>query len=321
MSLSNAAVERLRDAIERPALPKRYVLGDVIGRGGMGVVWRARDLALNRDVAVKVIAPHLSDDTFSARLKREAHILARLEHPGIVPVHDVGVLEDGRAWYVMQLVRGTRLDVAARTIGSRGELLRIVERLCDTIAYAHAHHVVHRDLKPSNVMLGPFGEVLVLDWGVARERSVADTAAPADQPRAQLPSRGDDVITHGGTVLGTPGYMAPEQAAGLAADERSDVYGLGAILRDLCAVHQDPLPRPLAAIRDRATAENPSERYESPIELRDDIRRFLDGARVVAHQETVVEAVRRIASAYRTPIVLVLAYLVMRVAILLWRGV
>jgi serine/threonine protein kinase len=320
-SLSNEAVKRLRDAIERPALPERYALADVIGRGGMGVVWRARDLALERDVAVKVIAPHLVDESFSARLQREAHILARLEHPGIVPVHDVGVLEDGRAWYVMQLVRGTRLDVAAHAIDSRGELLRIVERLCDTIAFAHAQHVVHRDLKPGNVMLGPFGEVLVLDWGVARERRVAAEDAPLEHRPLHAASPTDDVITHGGIVLGTPGYMSPEQAAGLAADERSDVYGLGAILRDLCAVHGEPLPRPLASIRDRATAENPSERYDSPLALRDDIRRFLDGARVVAHRETILESIQRLGSVYRTPILLVLAYLVMRIAILLWRGV
>jgi serine/threonine protein kinase len=284
----------------------------------MGVVWRAWDSILEREVAVKIIASHLVDESFTARLKREARILARLEHPGIVPVYDVGVLEDGRAWYVMRLVRGTRLDVAAKTIAGRGELLRIVERLCDTVAYAHSHHVVHRDLKPSNVMLGPFGEVLVLDWGVARERG--ESARPSTAPvRTSNPATGD-VVTHSGAVLGTPGYMSPEQAAGGTVDERSDVYGLGAIVRDLCAIHSLPVPRPLAAIRSRATAPNPAERYESPLALRDDIRRFLDGSRVMAHQENLFEATRRIGSAYRVPILLVLAYLVMRVAFLAWRG-
>jgi serine/threonine protein kinase len=319
MSLSNAALDRLRDAISRPVLPERFQLIEVIGQGGMGVVWRARDAVLDREVAIKVIAPHLVDEAFSARLKREARILARLAHPGIVPVYDVGVLDDGRAWYVMHLVKGTPLDVAARTMETRGELLRIVERLCDTVAFAHAQQVVHRDLKPSNVMLGPFGEVLVLDWGVAREGPGAVAATPRDH--ALAPARTtDDVVTHSGTILGTPGYMSPEQAAGGEADERSDVYGLGAILRDLCAVHPDPVPRPLAAIRDRATAANPAERYGSPPELRDDIRRFLDGARVLAHRENALEAARRIATTYRTPILLVLGYLVMRIAFLVWRG-
>jgi serine/threonine-protein kinase len=316
-SLSDSAVARLRDAIERPVLPERFELAEIIGRGGMGVVWRARDAIMERDVAVKVIAPHLLDESFSARLKREARILARLEHPGIVPVYDVGVLDDGRAWYVMRLVRGTRLDVAATTVETRGELLRIVERLCDAVAYAHAHHVVHRDLKPSNVMLGPFGEVLVLDWGVARDGGgatrVAATVMPADRATP------DEVITHSGAILGTPGYMSPEQAVGDEADERSDVYGLGAILRDLCTVHADPVPRPLAAIRDRALADDPKARYDSALALRDDIRRFLDGSPVSAYKESAFDVARRIASTHRAPILLVLAYLTMRMAFLLWR--
>ena len=318
MPLSDAAVARLRDAIDRPALPDRYEPLDVIGRGGMGVVWRARDTLLHRDVAVKVIASHLPGDELAARLTREARIVARLEHPGIVPVYDVGTLDDGRAWYVMRLVIGQRLDVAAAGSASRGDLLRIVERLCDTVAYAHAHGVVHRDLKPGNVMLGPFGEVLVLDWGIARERAgagAAESGALNTEPRAST----DEVVTHSGTVLGTPGYMSPEQAAGGEVDERSDVFGLGAILRDLLAVHLVALPRPLAAIRDRATALRADERYASPIALRDDLRRFLDGARVTAHRENALETVVRVARVYRTPLLLILTYVVMRAAFLFWR--
>jgi len=299
--LSDSAIGRLRETFERPEVPERYELLDVIGHGGMGVVWRARDALLGRDVAVKVIAPHLDGREYSTRLEREARILARLEHPGIVSVHDVGVLDDGRAWYVMRLVKGTRLDVAARASASRGELLRIVERLCDTLAYAHAHGVIHRDLKPGNIMLGPFGEVLVLDWGVAAESSAAGR-----EPRA---------------VVGTPGYMAPEQAAGLAVDERSDVFGLGAILRDMIAVHGEPAPRRLHSILTRATEASPGRRYQTAQELRDDVRRLLDGARVLAHKESVVETVARFFATYQAAILLVLAYLVMRLTILLWRGV
>jgi serine/threonine protein kinase len=315
--LSDAAVARLRDTLERPELPARYQPIEVIGRGGMGVVWRARDALLDRDVAVKVIASHLPSDELAARLTREARIVARLEHPGVVPVHDVGALDDGRAWYVMRLVAGQRLDVAASRIASRSELLRIVERLCETVAYAHAHGVVHRDLKPGNVMLGPFGEVLVLDWGIAREqRSTRDEVG---HPHAE--GSAADHVTQSGTVLGTPGYMSPEQATAGAVDERSDVFGLGAILRDLIAVHDEAAPRNLTAIRDRATAQAPNDRYASALELRDDIRRYLDGARVSAHRETAIETAGRLGRVYRTPLVLVLAYVVVRVAFLLWRRI
>lgn len=317
--LSDAAVNRLRDVMERPALPPRYQPVEVIGRGGMGVVWRARDSLLDRDVAVKVVAAHLFEGEFTLRLTREARILARLEHPGIVAVHDCGVLEDGRGWYVMRLVRGTRLDEAARSIATRAELLRVLERLCDTIAYAHAHGVLHRDLKPGNVMLGPFGEILVLDWGVASDR--AEDSSSARRGPGNVGTTNAPATTGAGTVLGTPGYMAPEQAAGGAADERSDVHGLGAILRDLCEVHDERVPRALAAIRDRALAADPAGRYRSVTALKDDIRLYLDGQPVSAHRENLLERATRFASTYQTPILLVLAYLVMRVAILLWRGV
>jgi len=120
-------------------------------------------------------------------------------------------------------------------------------------------------------------------------------------------------------VLGTPGYMSPEQAAGSVVDHRSDVFGLGAILRDLLSVHAEPIPRPLASIRDTATAADPSKRYQSPQALRDDIRRFLDGARVLAHRETSIEAAARLARVYRTPIALIGAYMLMRVGFLMWR--
>ncbi|MES2178411.1 MAG: serine/threonine-protein kinase [Gemmatimonadota bacterium] len=316
-SVSDAAVARLRAIIDRPTLPERYEVFDVIGRGGMGVVWKAADRLLGRDVAVKVIASQLTDTEINARLAREARILARLEHPGIVPVYDVGTLDDGRGWYVMRLVAGKDLQTAAPAITSRGELLRIVEQLCGIVAYAHAHGIVHRDLKPGNVMLGPFGEVLVLDWGIARELAGPRHAATGDAKRST--SAADDVVTGSGAVLGTPGYMSPEQARGQEADERADVFGLGAILRDLLRLHPDRIPRPLAAIERRATALDAGKRYGTPLELRDDIRRFLDGARVHAHQENALEAVARITRVYRAPILLIAAYVIMRMAFVWWR--
>lgn len=299
--LSSGAVARLRSELAVTPVPPRYRLLEVVGEGGMGVVWRAHDEELGRDVAVKLIAAHLHGDASLARLAREARILATLEHPGIVPVFDMGRGEDGTPWYVMRLVRGVRLDVAARDGRDRRDLLRIVEQLCETVAYAHAHGVAHRDLKPGNVMLGPFGEVLVLDWGVARDGVGASDFEP-------------------GVVIGTPGFMAPEQMAGEASDARSDIFGLGAILRELLRVH-GPVPRALRSIVERACAPDPAARYGSAMQLRDDLRRFAAGQRVLAHRESIVERVGRFIRTYRTPILLVLAYLVMRVTILIWRGI
>jgi serine/threonine protein kinase len=293
-------VTRLRASLSASPVPARYELIDVLGEGGMGLVWRARDSVLGRDVAIKVLAAHLDDTDLSSRLAREARILATLEHPGIVPVFDMGTGEDGTPWYAMRLVEGIPLDVAARDGRDCRSLLRIVEQLCDTVAYAHAHEVAHRDLKPRNVMIGPFGEVLVLDWGVAGD------ATPDFAP---------------GTVVGTPGFMAPEQGRGERGDARSDVFGLGAILREMLGVHSEPVPRALQSIVARACAESPAARYSSPLELRDDLRRFEAGERVTAHHESPFEALSRFVNTYRTPILLVLAYLVMRITILLWRGV
>jgi serine/threonine protein kinase len=296
----------------------------------MGVVWRARDLVLERDVAIKVLADHLDGEELTERLRREARILARLEHPGIVPVHDAGTLEDGRAWYAMRLVRGTALREAAASIPTLGQALRLTMQLAETVGFAHAQGVLHRDLTPGNVMLGPFGEVLVVDWGVASDRT-ATRPVPRDgqeglpEPvQSPVPGHGGAAaagITRHGTVLGTPGYMAPEQAAGLPADARSDVYGLGAILRDLLAARAERPPPPLRSIRDRALAGDPEARYPDALAFRDDLGRFLDGERVHAHREGPWETITRLGRQHRTAILLVSAYLLMRLIVLLWRGV
>ncbi len=313
--LSDAAVARISSQLLVPALPPRYQPITVIGRGGMGVVWRAHDHELDRDVAVKVLAEHVDGPGLVARLRRESRILARLEHPGVVAVHDAGVLDDGRPWYVMRLVRGQGLDTAAVRL-TRGDQLRVMARLAETIAFAHDRGVVHRDLTPRNIMLGPFGEVLVLDWGVARE-----SGQPEPDGRASTPGVDDTIVTDHGTVLGTPGYMAPEQAAGLPADHRSDIHGLGAILRDLLDAGGDPVPPALAAIRDRALAPDPAARYPDPLSFRDDLERFQDGEPVSAHRERLHERLGRIGWRYRTAILLVTGYLLMRLLVLLWRGI
>jgi len=296
----------------------RYELREEIGRGGMGVVYRAHDRELQRDVALKVLRAGADAGDLARRLHREARVLASLEHPGMVPVHDVGVLADGLGFYVMKLVRGRRLDQWAAGAPAMSERLRAFERICETVAFAHAHGVVHRDLKPGNVMLGAFGEVLVMDWGVAKVLSDAGVASAATAV---------DGETAAGTVLGTPGYMAPEQAAGdsRAIDARTDVYALGGLLHFLLAGSPPtagPLPRgtprPLAAIVQRCLAVARTERYASATDLAADVRAFQARDPVSAYPETPLRKARRIVSRYRVPIALVLTYMLIRVALIFW---
>ena len=187
--LDDGALDRLQEVARTDTVSHpRYQIGPLIASGGMGSVYQARDLLLDRDVAIKVLrgldpSPGLAD-----RLDQEARILARLDHPGLVPVHDAGVLDDGRPFYVMRLVRGKRLDHAvARAAPGLAERLRIFLKICEPVAFAHAQGIVHRDLKPANIMVGPYGEVLVLDWGIAKVRG---TAAPSPGPAA-TPATGD----------------------------------------------------------------------------------------------------------------------------------
>ena len=293
----------------------------------MGTVYRAFDRALEREVAVKVLRPGMTDPGTTARLEREARILARLEHPGIVPVHDAGILPDGRIYYVMKLIRGERLERVAQAVPT-AELLRLFLRICETVGFAHAQGIVHRDLKPSNVMVGSFGEVLVLDWGIARVTRDPETdgrAGPAAEAEAEAPRRDTgSPDTAPGTVLGTPGFMAPEQAQGWhhLVDARTDVYALGAILRAL--VQPEPaagrVPRALVSIWSRAMAAEPEQRYESAAALAADVARYLDGEPVQAHRESTVERAGRLFRKYQTAIVLVLTYLLIRFLFLAARG-
>ena len=317
--MADATVQHLRRVADWPDLPdERFEVIEPIGQGGMGTVYRARDLALDREVALKVLRAELSTPEWAGRLEREARILARLEHPGVVPVHDVGTLADGRIYYLMKLVRGQRLDEFARAV-SLSEVLRAILRVCDTVGFAHAHGVVHRDLKPSNIMVGAFGEVLVLDWGIARIAG-GDDSAPVGSPKPPA----DTGDTAPGTVLGTPGFMAPEQALGAThlVDERTDVFALGAILRVTVSAMPggESPPRPLVAIWERAMATEPTARYPTVRELSAELIRFLDGLPVQAYREPFLERIARLYSKYQTPILLVFAYLVMRLLFLVLRG-
>jgi serine/threonine protein kinase len=317
--LDDATLAHLRDVVEWPDLGERYEIRGRIGRGGMGVVYAARDRILDREVAIKVHDDlHLA--SVASRLLGEARILGRLEHPGIVPVHDAGTLPDGRVYYVMKLVRGEPLDVAARS-HSLNERLDLFLRICETVSFAHARGVVHRDLKPGNIMLGAFGEVLVMDWGVALSAEATDgrSSATGAATRSSAESLEPGARSLEPEVIGTPGYMAPEQARDARrVDQRADVYALGVILAALCG----PVPpKPLQAIAARARAERVDERYDNVLELAHDVTRFRDGLAVLAYREGIVERWLRIYRRYELPILLVLAYMVMRTLLLAWRGI
>ena len=294
----------------------RYELIEPIDRGGMGLIVRARDHRLERDVALKILAPEAYDAAMARRMEREARILGALEHPGILPIHDSGHLEDGRVWMAMKYVRGERLDAHAARLASRRERVRLFLRVCEPVAFAHERGFVHRDLKPANVMVGSFGEVLVMDWGIARasEEIAPETSDERDPPDDLAPQISND-DTVAGTRLGTPGWMAPEQERGERADERADVYALGRILTMLAAPAEDPateIPRPLAAIVARAIAAQPEQRYADVSALAADVTRWLDDEAPLAYRESLVEKANRLLQRHRVAIVLVLGYVIMR---------
>jgi serine/threonine protein kinase len=288
--LTNSVIDHLREAMDAPDLTgASYVLGKELGRGGMGIVYEARDTRLGRTVALKVLSPLAASAEAVERLWREARILASLEHPGIVPIHDAGMLSDGRAYYAMKLVEGSRLDEYLQAGPSVLELCRVFLRICEPVAFAHARGIVHRDLKPENIMLGKFGEVLVLDWGVAT--ALGESERP-------------------GLVIGTPGYMAPEQSEAGPVDARADVYSLGNLLRE--AVGTAP-PRALRSIVKRATELDPARRYQTVAELSGDVASFLDHQPVNAHRENWLERAARVLGRHKTLAWLIVAYLVVRV--------
>ena len=291
----------------------KYTFVKELARGGMGTVYLAEDRELNRLVAIKVLnTPEVTDDLRS-RMVREAQIIARLEHPGIVPVHDAGTLPDGRIFYAMKFVRGSRLDEYAAQNPPLRDRLRKFQAACDAVAFAHAHGVIHRDLKPQNIMIGSFGEVLVLDWGVAKIKPQMN----ADEYRSDSDLHSSAFIcgdTGHGTVIGTRNYMAPEQARGEIdqLDERADVYSLGAVLYFLLK-DQPKVSKAAAAICMKAMARQKEGRYASASDLSADIGRLLDAEPVSAYRESAIERASRWVRKNRFLVLLVLAYLLMRI--------
>jgi serine/threonine protein kinase len=325
--LSNKALERLRGS-EAPDLSgTRYTLHELIARGGMGAVYAAEDEQLSRRVALKVLGLQDTTGELPSRLVREARILAQLEHPGIVPVHDVGTLPDGRVYYTMKFVRGLRLDDYIVQLGSLSQRLRLFLRVCDAVAFAHARGVLHRDLKPANIMVGSFGEILVMDWGLAKvlpeqrvsaDPTVLTTSGKAEPKNNATQSTG---ITAHGTVMGTPGYMSPEQARGETEqiDLRSDIFSLGAVLRFIVVggaqEKSSAMPRPLSAICAKATADSPGARYAGVSELSVDVSRYMDGLPVTAYSENLFERFGRLYKRHEIAILLITVYLIMRTMI------
>jgi eukaryotic-like serine/threonine-protein kinase len=312
--LSDDKLNHLRTIVSEPDFTStKYTFVKELARGGMGTVYLAEDRELNRLVAIKVLnMPEVTDD-LRHRMVREAQIIARLEHPGIVPVHDVGTLPDGRVFYAMKFVRGSRLDEYAAQNASLRDRLRKFQAACDAVAFAHAHGVIHRDLKPQNIMIGSFGEVLVLDWGVAKIKPQMN----ADERRSDSDPRSSAFIcgnTSHGTVIGTRNYMSPEQARGEIdeLDERADVYSLGAVLSFLLK-DQPKVSKAAKAICLKATAREKEGRYASASELSVDIGRLLDAEPVSAYRESAIERVTRWVSKNRFLVLLVLAYLLMRI--------
>jgi serine/threonine-protein kinase len=230
-----------------PGLPQdRYRLERELGQGGMGLVYLGRDRRLDRPVAVKVLRKqHCGQPDHERRFREEAQVTGQLQHPGIPPVHEVGTLPDGRLFFAMKLIQGQTLAQLLRQRSSPAEdlprFLAIFDQVSQTLAYARSQGVIHRDLKPGNVMVGAFGEVQVMDWGLAKvlQRPRADTDLYAGPEEAEADGSGEpeswEPLTQPGQVLGTPAYMPPEQARGELerVDERADVFGLGAMLCEI----------------------------------------------------------------------------------------
>ncbi|MBZ5490118.1 MAG: serine/threonine protein kinase [Acidobacteriia bacterium] len=351
--LPDQVVVRLQAGMQTPDLSgTRYRALELLGHGGMGTVWLAHDSILQRPVALKVLVAENSSADLAARLMQEAVVLARLEHPGIVPVHDAGTLHDGRTFYCMKHVEGQTLDRYALKLPLR-ERLRLVQRIAEPLAFAHSRGIIHRDLKPANVMVGSFGEVLIVDWGLAKimgSASAADQVSQHVTDATGLSSTGTQVSGHEftravqdplrsgalapenalattahGSVLGTPGYMAPEQECGdvNVIDQRTDVFALGSILKYLLqeppgSRQHEAYARPLQAICAKAMSAEISARYASVQELAADVGRYLDGMPVTAYRENIFERTARLVGRNRVAVVLVLAYLFMRLLFILF---
>jgi tetratricopeptide (TPR) repeat protein/tRNA A-37 threonylcarbamoyl transferase component Bud32 len=300
-----------------------YELGRELARGGMGRILEATDVRHGRPVAIKML---LADGPVAtARFLREARITARLQHPAIVPVYEAARWATGEPFFAMKRVDGRPLDraiAATPELADRLALLPSLIAVTDALAYAHGRGVIHRDIKPHNVLCGSFGETVVIDWGLAKELE----AAEGDRDDPFEPSGAS--LTVAGRAMGTPSYMAPEQARGDAADQRTDVYALGALLYHVLtgeapyrggstddtldqvragppppvATRARDAPADLCTVVDKAMARSPADRYPGAGELAVELRRFAAGQRVAAHDYSFVSLLGRFVRRHRAAV-------------------
>ncbi|MDB4971104.1 MAG: High-affnity carbon uptake protein Hat/HatR [Myxococcales bacterium] len=309
----------------------RYDVRDEFARGGLGRIFRAHDRRLARPVAVKQLIAGGAEA--ARRFIREALITARLQHPAIVPIYEAGRWPSGEPFYAMKLVSGRSLDQvirAKKTLSERLTLLPNLIAVAEAMAYAHSQRIIHRDLKPANVLVGSFGETVLIDWGLAKDLNTGSEVAMD----AMMAPYSDD-STEVGTVLGTPTYMPPEQAEGKAVDERADVYALGAVLYHVLAggppyagsssaetlarvlseapvsltLREPGVPRDLVTVVEKAMARDAALRYPTAKELADDLVRFQAGQLVSAHRYSAMEMSRRWVAKHRAPVSVAVALL------------
>jgi WD40 repeat protein len=315
---------------ENVVFPDRYDIKEEIARGGIGRILRARDLRLDRVVALKEL--HRDDPAVVERFLREIRITAQLQHPNIIPLHEAGRWPNGQPFYAMKLVDGKTfaraLSEATGLVG-RLLLLPVLVDVAEALAYAHGQGIMHRDLKPANVLVGPFGETVVIDWGLAKHVDELDTRLGA------VATGGGSYETTLGVVIGTPAYMPPEQAKGRPVDLRADVYSLGAMLYHLVAGRSPyadddgddilkrvrdtapaslsrvapDAPRDLVAIANKAMARDPDGRYPTARELAEELRSYLTGGLVGAYRYGLLELLQRFYERRRAIVLTVVAAL------------
>ena len=324
--------QSIQDIISQAQKDTKYIVGNVIGQGGMGAVLGTIDQDIRRKVAMKVMLPENRKDTQKIRrFLEEAQVTGQLEHPNIVPVHEIGIDESARIFFTMKLVQGENFEsiIAKCARGkegyvkkySLGVLLQLFMKVVDGMSYAHAKGVLHRDLKPENIMIGHFGEVLVMDWGIAK--ILGQESANSDDSKGETNDASRQTMTMEGRIMGTPAYMSPEQACGRISelDQRSDVFSLGGILYKiltLCHPYEGPtindtlelaqdgelvppdlrtperqIPPELAAICMKAMAYEKEDRYTNAAEINADLQLYLDGKSVSAKKDSLLTKTRK----------------------------
>ena len=354
LDLSNLEIpDRIINQEETEGDEWKYSIVDEIGRGGIGRVLVAFDSKLGRDIALKELiqtdkpgqnrikpADKLKADEI--RFLREAKVTGQLEHPGIVPVYDIGRKPDGNHYYTMKLVRGMTLAKAIRDAGTLEKRLRLLPHfrdICNAIAYSHSRGVIHRDLKPENIMIGEFGETVVLDWGLAKIKGEDDESETTLQKELNVLNVENLGDTTRGKAIGTPAYMPPEQARGDVEqiDERSDIYSLGAVLYEILTGHppfkgrniketlemvqnntpvditilEKDAPPDLCAVVSKTLTRNKNNRYETALEVAWEIENFMSGGRIRAYEYSSWELFKRFTKKNKSLSALLLIFVIL----------